>query len=474
MRTSNRLSSASSPCPSFDAVKQTRLTISPRRLRRDGAAIFKSVLRAAGAGDAVSRALQFERTRQGDFLRAAGRRVALRDFDRILLIAAGKAAASMALAAERILAKPGVAGGIAVVKRGDAGPRPSVVAVRQAGHPIPDDGGVAAAREIEVLLRGANARDLVILLVSGGASALLPAPAPPLTLRDKQLTTGLLLRAGADIFALNTVRKHLSSLKGGRLAALAYPATVIALLLSDVIGDPLSVIGSGLAAPDESTFGDALRILGGFGLSAQVPRVVLDHLERGARGLLPETPKPGDPLFRNVRNAVILSNRQALLAAAATARRLGYRPLLLSSSMRGEARSVAATQAEIVREILLSGHPARPPVCLLSGGETTVTVRGKGRGGRNQEFALAAALQLRGLPRWLLLSAGTDGTDGPTDAAGALACGDTVDRAEAAGISAEKSLDENDSYTLFQAVEDLVHTGPTGTNVMDVSLFLVV
>lgn len=455
-------------------MKNSRKRIPTQRLRRDALAIFESALRAADAARAVERALQFERTRKGDFLHVAGRRRSLAGFDRIFVVAAGKAAAPMAAAVERILAKRGISGGVAVSKHGHTDSKLRTIALREAGHPIPDENGVAAAREIETLLRAANARDLVILLISGGASALLPAPAPPLRLRDKQTTTDLLLRAGADIFALNTVRKHLSSLKGGRLAALAYPAAVIALLLSDVIGDPLSVIGSGPSAPDESTFGDALRIVGDFGLTSKVPRAVLDHLERGARGLLPETPKKDDPLFGNVENRVILSNRQALEAAAAAAKRLGYRPLLLSSSMRGEAREVAAVHAEIVREILSSGHPMAPPVCLLSGGETTVTVHGKGKGGRNQEFALAVSIQLGGLNRWLSLSAGTDGTDGPTDAAGAIASGDTVWRAEAAGISAQQSLEANDSYTVFQSLEDLVRTGPTGTNVMDVNLFLVV
>lgn len=487
MTTSRRLSSACSRCLFSRTGAQRQLTacailifvkkiakrIPPRRLRRDALAIFESALRAAGAGSAVERALQFERTGKGEFLHVAGHRIALRRFQRIFVVAAGKAAAPMAAAVERIL-EGRITSGVAVVKHGHASPRPASMVVREAGHPIPDQQGVSAAREIEDLLRIANARDLVIVLISGGASALLAAPAPPLTLRDKQRTTELLLRAGADIFALNAVRKHLSSLKGGRLAALAYPATVVTLMLSDVIGDPVSVIGSGPTAPDESTFGDALRIVAAHGLTAKLPRVVLDHLERGARGLFPETPKPDDPLFANVQNVVIGSNRQALLAAAASAKRFGYRPILLSSSMRGEARAVAGPHAEIVREILTSGHPAPPPVCLLSGGETTVTVRGRGRGGRNQEFALAAAIQLRGVPRWLLLSAGTDGTDGPTDAAGAFASGNTVERAERAGLAAQERLDANDSYTVFQSIEDLVKTGPTGTNVMDVNLFLVV
>ena len=461
-------------CAILISVKKIAKRIPPGRLRRDAVAIFESALRAAGAGSAVERALEYERTRKGDFLHVAGRRIDMRRFQRIFVIAAGKTAAPMAAAVERILAGRGITGGVTVVKYGHATPRPASIAVREAGHPIPDQQGVSAAHEIEDLLRIANARDLVIVLISGGASALLPAPAPPLTLRDKQRTTDLLLRAGADIFALNIVRKHLSSLKGGRLAALAFPATVVTLMLSDVIGDPVSVIGSGPTAPDESTFGDALRILAEYGLTAKVQRVVLDHLERGARGLIPETPKPDDPLFANVQNVVIGSNRQALQAAAKAAKRLGYRPILLSSTMRGEARAVAGVHAEIVREILTSGHPAPPPVCLLSGGETTVTVRGNGRGGRNQEFALAAAIQLRGVARWLLLSAGTDGTDGPTDAAGAIASGNTVDRAERAGLAAGERLEANDSYTVFQSIEELVKTGPTGTNVMDVNLFLVV
>jgi hydroxypyruvate reductase len=461
-------------CAILISVKNIAKRIPPRRLRRDALAIFESALRAADAGAAVERSLQFESTRKGDFLDIAGRRIPMGRFERIFVVAAGKAAAPMAAAVERILAPRGVTCGVAVVKRGHATSRPASIAVREAGHPIPDQPGVSAAHEIEDLLRIANARDLVIVLISGGASALLAAPAPPLTLRDKQRMTDLLLRAGADIFALNIVRKHLSSLKGGRLAVLAYPATVVTLMLSDVIGDPVSVIGSGPTAPDESTFGDALRVVADYGLTAKAPRAVMDHLERGARGLIPETPKPDDPLFANVQNVVIASNRQALLAAAKAAKRLGYRPILLSSSMRGEARAVAGVHAEIVREILTSGHPAPPPVCLLSGGETTVTVRGHGRGGRNQEFALAAAIQLHGLARWLLLSAGTDGTDGPTDAAGAIASGNTVDRAERAGLAVAESLEANDSYTVFQSIEELVKTGPTGTNVMDVNLFLVV
>lgn len=441
-----------------------------KRLRSHALSIFGAALRAADAGEAVRRHLSVRR----GVLRAGDIRLRLSEFDRIFVVGAGKAAAPMAQAVESVLGVSNIAGGVVSVKHGHAKPQPARIQVRESGHPLPDQGGVDAAHEIEMLLRQTNARDLVLVVISGGASALLPAPAAPLTLRDKQRTTDLLLRAGADIFELNAVRKHLSSLKGGRLAALAYPATVVSLLLSDVIGDPLDVIGSGPTAPDPSTYGDALRSIAKYSLTRKVPAVVLHHLEQGAHGNLPETPKPGDPLFENVHNVIVGSSRQALSAAADKAKKLGYRPLLLSSTIRGETREVAGVHAEVVREVLASGHPAKPPVCLLTGGETTVSVTGAGKGGRNQEFALAAAIQLGGISNWLVLSGGTDGTDGPTDAAGAIADGTTGARATAAGCPLEQHLKANDSYAVFQSIEDLVKTGPTGTNVMDIHLFLVV
>jgi hydroxypyruvate reductase len=290
---------------------------------------------------------------------------------------------------------------------------------------------------------------------------------PPITLEIKKSTTDELLRGGADIFELNAVRKHLSALKGGRFAALAYPATVVGLLLSDVIGDPPDVIGSGLTAPDDSTCGDALRILDKYEQRCKIPAQVRRAIERG-----PETPKPGDTIFDRVHNVIIGSNRLALSAAAAEAKARGYRTLVLSSSMQGEAREIARAHAQILREVIASGNPVRPPACLLAGGETAVTVRGAGKGGRNQEFALAAAIDLEGCPNCLVLSAGTDGTDGPTDAAGALATGDTILRARLMGLDAAKSLAGNDSYCFFDSLGDLIRTGPTGTNVMDIHLML--
>ncbi len=404
-------------------------------------------------------------------IRAGSVRLALKNFDRIFLIAAGKAAVEMAVAVEKIVGER-LAGGIAVTKHGHLTAQCRRVRAMEAGHPIPDADGIAAANTIRELLSELNRRDLLLVAISGGASALLSSPVKPITLRAKQKTTDLLLRAGANIRELNDVRKHLSSLKGGRLAAAAYPATVVSLLLSDVIGDPLDVIGSGPTAPDPTTFADAITILDRFKLLERVPQAIRERLERGAAHEIPETPKPGDPIFKNVHNIVIGSNRLALNAALRQAKALGYRSLILASTMQGETREVARVHAEILRELTASGNPIPPPACILSGGETTVTVRGSGKGGRNQEFALAAAIAIDGLSNVLVLSAGTDGTDGPTDAAGAIATGSTVDRAQTMGIDAQEYLSRNDSYSFFSALGDLVKTGPTGTNVMDIHVLL--
>jgi hydroxypyruvate reductase len=363
-------------------------------------------------------------------------------------------------------------GGIVVTKQGHAAETISRLTVVEAGHPIPDEAGLAGAQAIASLLRELNARDLLLVAISGGASALLPSPKHPVTLTAKQKTTDLLLRAGADIREINAVRKHLSLLKGGQFAALAYPATVVSLLLSDVIGDPLDTIGSGLTAPDSSTFADALAVLRKYSLEKRVPASVLRHLQLGAEGKIAETPKQGDPLFENVHNVVVASNRLALQAAAKEAKRLGYRPLILSSTIGGETREAANVHAQIIREVIASGNPVVPPACILSGGETTVAIKGSGKGGRNQEFALAAALELAGLENVLALSAGTDGTDGPTDAAGAVATGGSVKEALAKGLHARNHLENNDSYLFFDAINGLVKTGPTDTNVMDLHLLL--
>lgn len=444
------------------------MSLLSRNLKTDAVDIFRAGLEAANAAEAVKRNLKFSRAG----LRAGQETLALNNFDRIYVVGAGKACAAMAFALEEVVGADRIAGGTINVKHGHTKPKPKRIKVYECGHPVPDAQGERGAHEMEKLLRGLNRRDLVFVLISGGASALLPAPAPPVTLAAKQKVTNQLLKCGADIFELNAVRKHLSLLKGGQLASLAYPATVVSLILSDVIGDPLDVIGSGPTAADSSTYGDALRVLSDFRLTKKVPRSVMARLEEGAAGRIQETPKAGDRIFANVHNVVVGSNRLALQAAAREAKRLGYHTLILSSSIQGETRDAARTHAEILREIVKSESPLSRPACLLSGGETTVTVTGTGKGGRNQEFALASAIYLSNEENWAVLSAGTDGTDGPTDAAGAFADGSTLRRADKRGISASQHLMKNDAYPFFDCLGDLMRTGPTGTNVMDLHVLL--
>ena len=441
--------------------------MSNRKLRTDALQVFRAALRAADPVEAVLRHCR----RQGDTLRVAGRRYQLREFENIYVIGAGKASAAMAQAVERLLGKRVTAGAV-TTKYGHAA-RLKRVAVQEAGHPVPDEAGVTGAVRIAELSRHAGRHDLLICLISGGASALTPLPAAPITLAEKQQTTKLLLDCGADIKEINTVRKHLSDFKGGQLARLAAPATLITLMLSDVIGDPPDAIGSGPAAPDTTTFAGARAILEKYGLPRKVPRAVMDRIDRGSRGEIADTPKPGDPVFRRTQNVIVGSNRLAVEAARIKARELGYRTLVLSTMIEGETKDVARMHAAIARESRASGQPLRPPACIISGGETTVTIRGKGLGGRNQEFALAAAIDIAGLPDAVVLSGGTDGTDGPTDAAGAVADGETVARGAAKGLSAVKMLCENDSYHFFEPLGDLLKTGPTRTNVMDVRLMLI-
>ncbi len=428
---------------------------------------MKAALDAADAGNAVRDHL----SRSRKFISVSGVRLEIERFDRIFLLSVGKAAVPMAAAVEEILGDF-LDRGLVVTKQGHLGSRLHRCTVFEAGHPIPDEAGENASQSVQALLRELNARDLLLVAISGGASALLAAPAPDVSLAAKQKTTDLLLRAGADIYDLNTVRKHLSYLKGGRLASLASPATVVGLLLSDVIGDAVDVIGSGPTAADGSTFEDALTVLTRFGLLSKVPRTIRVHLERGASGVLGETPKPGDPIFQNVQNVVIGSNRLALEAAAREAKQLDYSTLILSSSIEGETREIASMHAQILREVVASGNPLPPPACILSGGETTVAIRGTGKGGRNQEFALAAAQGISGVPNVAVLSIGTDGTDGPTDAAGAFVTGNTMKRAAARKLNLLDHLARNDSYPFFDALGDLIRTGPTGTNVMDLHVML--
>ncbi len=435
--------------------------------RQDALSIFRAALKAADPVLAVKRFLR----REGGVLIAGRKRYPLARFERIFVLGAGKASASMASAVETILGAR-IAGGIVVTKYGHGLPLKRIE-VAESGHPVPDEAGVEGARRLAAMADEATARDLVIMLISGGASALTPSPVAPVTLAEKQETTRLLLACGANIHEMNTVRKHLSGLKGGQLARRAAPATLITLMLSDVIGDPMDVIGSGPAVPDPSTFAAAAAILDRFGLMARAPATVRRWIEDGVAGKIEETPKPGDPAFGRAQNLIVGSNRLAVDAAAAKARKLGYRPMVLSTYIEGETREIARMHGAIAREICTAGQPARAPVCLISGGETTVTLRGDGLGGRNQEFVLAAAIEVAGLARVTVLSAGTDGTDGPTDAAGAIADGGTMDRASNRKLSPGEYLHRNDSYRFFDAMGDLIRTGPTRTNVNDVRLVLV-
>lgn len=416
-------------------------------LKRDALRIFRAGVAAADPYAATLRAAQGL---------PAGR---------VWVVGAGKASARMAAAAEKALGKR-IAGGwintkdehLAKVKR---------VTLHECSHPVPDTRGERGAREIAEIARRAAKDDIVLALFSGGASALMPLPAAGISLDEKQATTRLLLECGATIHEINCVRKHISGIKGGQLAALAYPARVVSLLLSDVIGDDLDVIGSGPTAPDRSTAGDARQVLERYGIWDRVPKAVGERIASGA-----ETPKPDDAAFRRTKNIVIGSNRIAAKAAAREARRLGYRTAILSTFVDGETREIARMHAAILKEICVSGSPLRRPACAITGGETTVTIRGNGKGGRNQEFALAGAIALEGVSGCGILSAGTDGTDGPTDAAGAWADGTTVARAKSKGLDPAAALRRHDSYPFFQALGDLIVTGPTGTNVMDLRILV--
>jgi hydroxypyruvate reductase len=405
-------------------------------------------------------------------LTVADRRYDLGDLRNVFVIGAGKAACPMAAVLEEILSDR-LTGGLVNVKYGHLAPLQKIRA-QEAGHPIPDDAGLLGAKQILDLLAKAGQEDLVICVLSGGGSALLPMPCPGISLEEKQATTKLLLACGANINEMNAVRKHISQLKGGQLARVAYPATLISLILSDVIGDPLDVIASGPTVPDSSTFHEVKLIFDKYSLHEKLPLSVKKHIEKGVAGDTPETPKPNDPIFSKTQNVIVASNQQAIAAAKVEAEKRGYRALVLSSFIEGETREVARVHAAIAKEIRMSGNPLAAPACVISGGETTVTLRGAGLGGRNQEFVLAAAIDMSGLANAVILSAGTDGTDGPTDAAGAIADGRTIQRAEVLGLTPQTFLVDNDSYHFFEKLDDLLITGPTNTNVMDLRLLLVV
>ena len=387
------------------------------------------------------------------------------DVRRVIVLGAGKASPRMAAALVDILGDR-VQGGLVVTKDGYASPAGQVEIV-EAGHPVPDARGQAATRRLLDTACAASAGDLVLCVISGGGSALTPCPPEGITLRELQDVTDQLLRSGATINQMNAIRKHLSEYHGGLLAAAAAPARVIGLLVSDVVGNPIDVIASGPTAPDPTTYADALAALDAFDLRAAAPASIRERLELGARGGLPETPKPDDPLFERMTNLVIADNARAGLAAAAAAEAAGFDAQFLTSRVEGEAREIAKLIAGAAIDIARSGRPVRRPGCAIFGGETTVTVRGDGRGGRSQELAVAAAQALSGEPNTAVFALATDGTDGPTDACGGLIDGSTLERAHAAGADCARALAANDSYSYLQCCGDLVQMGPTGTNVND-------
>ena len=395
----------------------------------------------------------------------------LNSFRNIFLIATGKASAKMAQSIEAIFGDH-ITRGVITTKYGHTLPLKKTELI-EAGHPLPDQKGFEGSKKIQSLLKESGPEDLVIFLLSGGGSALLPLPADGITLEEKQEVTQFLLDCGADIKEINTIRKHISQIKGGWLARWAYPSTILSFILSDVVGDPLDVIASGPTVPDTSTFEEAWEILKKYDLLKKIALPIQKHLLAGKEGKIEETPKPGEAVFKKVYNHLIGSNIIALQAAEREASSLGLHTLILSSSIVGETREAARFHAAIAKEVISSGNPLSRPACIISGGETTVTIKGHGRGGRNQEFALAGALEISGFEKVVLLSGGTDGTDGPTDAAGAIADHTTMMRAHSMGLDPKAYLENNDAYPFFQSLGDLLITGPTHTNVMDVRILLV-
>jgi hydroxypyruvate reductase len=451
-----------------NATRKEKNRMTLEDLRKAAQSIVETGIRAVDPRELVRSKLSL----QGDHLSIGEERFDLTTLGRIVVIGAGKAGAPMAHAVEEVLGKR-ISNGFIIVKDGH-GESLEVTEVVEAGHPLPDERGVDASRRMLSLVSdNAQADTLILCLISGGGSALMALPHDGISLSAKQETTRLLLECGASIDEINAIRKHISQIKGGRLARAAAPAQLVALLLSDVIGDRLDVIASGPTVGDPSTFSDAKGVLEKYDIWERTPESVRTVLEAGIKGEEPETPKPGDAVFRNVSNIIVGSNRSAVQAASAAASSGGFSCIVLSTCISGEAREAGRFLASVALESRASGNPLAPPACIIAGGETTVTIRGHGKGGRNQELALSAALALADANNIVVASVGTDGTDGPTDAAGAIVDTTTVARALAAGLDPLDYLNRNDSYNLLEPLGDLLITGPTGTNVMDLMLCLV-
>lgn len=428
--------------------------------------ILAAAIRGADAGEAIKRHVSYD----PDHLLIDNRAYDLNIFKRILVIGAGKASLPMAEAMTEILGNK-VTTGLVITKLGYLDPtkydRQKRIKILEACHPIPDQRNIETSTSLITLISDVHRHDLVILLLSGGGSALLMRPSPGLSLQEIQSTTALLLKSGASIEEINTIRKHLDTLKGGGLAKMLAPATVAALILSDVMGDRLDMIASGPTSADPTTFGEAWAILSKYQLVDQIPPQIRQHISCGMDGKIPETLKPGDPILGKVMNVIVGNNNDALTCSEHVAKELGFTTKIINSSLQGKAAEGGNELCESAKTLFRDPDLSVKPTCLFAGGETTVTVKGGGLGGRNQEFALGAVRALSGPDAMVLISLATDGIDGLTDAAGAVATNETYTRGLQLGLVPEEYLHKNDSYHYFEPLGDLVKTGPTSTNVND-------
>jgi len=439
------------------------------KLRKDAISLFHTGINAASPSSLIPDNILLEKSilTISDII-GTSKLFDLKNYKRITVIGAGKASIAMAYEVERIL-DDNIDEGLVVTKYNFRSQLKRIQSLK-ASHPLPDKNGIEASKKIIEICKNANEDDLIINLISGGASSLLPYRADNITLEDKIKTTEILLRAGATIQELNTVRKHISAIKGGLLAKYVYPATMINLIISDVIGDQLDVIGSGFTVPDPTTFEDSWNVMIKYKMEDKIPHSVKSYLLDGMEGKVPETPKPGNPLFNKVYNLIIGNNELALSAIKTAAEEKGYYAKIISATLEGEAKVTSKFIAQLAKEYSLS---VEKPVCLIFGGETTVTVTGNGKGGRNQEFCLSFAIEIDGIKNITFLSGGTDGYDGQTEAAGAICNGKTIEIAKELGLDAMKFLNNNDSYNFFNKLDDLIITGSTNTNVMDIQVLII-
>ena len=438
-----------------------------RKLRGDAITVLEAALNSVDPYKAVLNNLKIVdgKLRVGNF------KASLDDLRKIVVIGGGKAGGAMAEAVESVLGDRVSGGCVNVLQGTEFRYNLKKIRLQGASHPIPNNDGVRGVAEMLMLISSMREKDLVICLISGGGSALMPYPAEGISLEDKQDVTSRLLMKGATIDDLNAVRKHLSAIKGGQLARRCYPTRVVSLILSDVVGDPLDTIASGPTSPDTTTFRNAVDVLKKYKLWDDICSQVRERLEYGVKKVIVETPKPGDEIFNHVTNIIVGNNSIAAESAVEAAKALGYNSLIVSTMFEGEAAEVGTVLAGIARELAAKGRPLKPPAAIIVGGETTVNVRGSGRGGRNQELALSLARRITGL-KAVAASLATDGIDGPTEASGAIVDGETSTKASEAGLSIEKFLAENDSYSFFERIGDMIVTGPTGTNVNDLVLII--